>query len=120
MNGGYGRNKHTFIGIIVHEGDPVDELGEGGYVLHRSTVWTGKGGILCGSGYHGTWRELLLKNFEELEHVGGIGGAFAVSLLADLTWVLPIDVDAVKIEALVDGEDVVSEGVPALWGCDCV
>lgn len=83
-------------------------------------VWTGKCGVLYGSGYRGTWRELLSKELEELEHVGGIGGTFGVSLLADLTRVLPIDVDAVKIVALVGVEDVVDKGVPVLWGCDCV
>lgn len=58
--------------------------------------------------------------FEELEHVGGVDGAFAVSLLASLTWVLPVDVDAVKIVALVGVEDAIDEDVPVLWGCDCV
>ena len=95
-------------------------MGESGYVLHWLTVWADKGGVLYGSGYEGTWGELLSKDFEELDHVLGIGGAFGVSLLGNLTWVFPIDVDTIEIVTLVGIEDVVDKSFPVLRGCDGV
>lgn len=76
------KDEHTLIGVIVHESDPVENVGEGGYVLHWLTVCADKGGILYGSGYHGAGRKLLMEIFEELEHICGICGAFGISLLA--------------------------------------
>lgn len=120
MSEGEGRKERTCVGIIVHDGDPVDKVRESRYVLHRLTVLTDKSGVLHGSGYQSTCGELLLEDFEELKHVIGIGCAFGITLLDHLTWVLPVDVDAVEIEALVDLEDVVGKNIPGLCGCDCV
>lgn len=101
----------TFKIIVIHDQDPIDELGETRRIFDRVAVGASEWSVLNSSRYFSSQRERLPKELNESKHVICIVRAFGV-VHASLSRVLPIDVDAIEVVLLVNGKDIVDEGEP--------
>ena len=110
------KSARTFVIIVIHDQNPVDEVGKTRRIFNRLAVGSSKWSVLNSSGYFRSQRERSAKELNELEHVLCIVWAFSIALHASLSRVLPIDVDAIEIVLIVDGKDIVDEGLPG-GGC---
>lgn len=108
------RSVRTTPRVVVHDENPIKHLREGGDVVERVSVRAGKGYGLHGGAHFRGDREGLTEKLEEGQEVGRIVRGDAVAIVPCLARVLPIDVDSIQVECIVEHPYVIREDLPAL------